>query len=289
MKHIILTVSCIFIITTATAQKGQMQDASSKHELSVYSMGGYSPMSYTLVNNGSTSSAIGGGAGVGYTFNISPSLGIVTGVEMATYSTEAKFDNVSDKYDGGTGNNRFELSYYLKNYKETQNVKLFSVPVMAQYNIPLGNSTVRFYASGGFKLGFPVSATADITPGTATTESYFLYEKVAYKELSQHGLVKDKALPEVGKDIDLGFSVALALEAGVRFLLTEKIDLYTGLYFDNSLNNVQKTNDRHLLEYEYSPKVNESRLNFNSVLNTGFTDKVNLMSIGLKLRIGFKL
>jgi hypothetical protein len=269
----------------ATAQDAQNQDIK-KHELSIYGLGGYSPIGYTLAGNGSKSSSIGGGAGLGYTFNISPSLGIVTGVEMATYSAEASFDNIADEYSDGTGINLLQFSYSLKNYKEKQSVTLFSIPVMAQYSLPLGGGATRFYASGGFKLGFPVSAQADITPGTATTLGYYDHEKVTYVNLTQHGFVSNATLPAVKKDIDLGFSAALSLETGIRFALTGKIGLYTGLYFDYGLNSIQKVNDRHVLEYDSS---NEATFKYNSVLNTGLTDKVNLISVGLKVRIGLGL
>jgi outer membrane protein assembly factor BamA len=102
----------------------------------------------------------------------------------------------------------------------------------------------------------------------------------------QHGFVSNATLPATKKDIDLGFSAALALETGFRFTLTGKIGLYTGLYFDYGLNSIQKTNDRHLLEYDRS---NETVFKYSSVLNTGLTDKVNLLSTGLKIRISLNL
>jgi hypothetical protein len=263
---------------TATAQDGQNQDVQpkeQKHELSIFGMGGYSPVGYTLAGNGSKSSGIGGGAGLGYTFNISPLIGIVTGVEMTTYSAEASFDNVAGEYDTGTGEHQLEFSYSLKNYRETQSVTLFSIPVMAQYSLPLGGSAMKFYASGGFKFGFPISAKADITPGTTTTTGEYYHEQVTYVKLPQHGFVDNVSLPAVKKDIDLGFSTALALETGVRFTLTGKLNLYTGLYFDYGLNSIQKVNDRYLIEYDVS---SESTFKYGSVLNTGLTDKTYFLS-----------
>jgi hypothetical protein len=272
-------------MTTATAQEEQKQDVP-KHELSVYGMGGYSPLSYTLAGNGVNSGSTGGGAGLGYTLNISPSLGIALGVEMAVYGSEASFDNVQGTYTEGRDANPFDFSYSLKNYKETQSVTLFSIPVMAQYSLPLGSGSTKFYASGGLKLGFPISAKADLTSGVATTSIYGKYEDIEYVNMKQHGLVTNESLPSASKDIDLGFSVALALEAGARFSLTDRIGLYTGVYFDYGLNSIQKVNDKHLLEYDQS---NEATFKRHSVLNTGFTDKVNLMSIGLKVRVSFGL
>ena len=151
----VLTVCCLMITTAAQAQNFRKQDVP-KHELSIYGLVGYSPLLYTLSQEGAKSGGIGGGAGLGYTFNINPSLGLVVGVEMSTYSSEASYSSIPDTYKTGTGDNELKFSYSLNNYKETQNVTLFSIPIMAQYSLPVNSGgTIRFYASGGFKLGFP--------------------------------------------------------------------------------------------------------------------------------------
>jgi hypothetical protein len=206
---------------------------------------------------------------------------------MATYGAEALFDNdFEENYTVETVERPYKFSYSLKNYKEKQSITVFSIPVMAQYGLSLGGGSTRFYAAGGFKFGFPMSVKADITPGTATTSMQGIPEGVLYENLPHHGLVTDKVLPSTKKEPELGFSAALALEAGVGFALTDKINLYAGAYFNYGLNNILKTNDRHLLEYN---SADETTFIHNSVLDTGLTDKANLLSIGLKLRIGFKL
>jgi hypothetical protein len=289
MKKIFLMLCSLLTITTiARAQNEERQDIPDvirKHELSVSGIGGYSSINYTLSDAGSRSAGIGGGAGLGYTFNVNPSLGIVLGVEMLTYSAEASFAKVENEYSEGKDLELFQFWYSSENYRETQNVTLFSIPVMAQYSLPLGSGSTRFYASGGFKFGFPVSATADITSGNVTATGYYGREQVKYKDLPKHGFITNKSLPNVKENLDLGFSASLSLETGARFTLTDKIGLYTGLYFDYGLNNIRKTDDKSLMEYN---SVSETIL-MHSVLDTKFTDKINLMSIGLKVRVGFKL
>jgi hypothetical protein len=289
MKHTFLTVCSLLIMTapiTAQNMRRYGNTSESQHELSIYGLGGYSPMVYTLDKDGSASGNMGGGAGLGYTYNISSSFGIVTGVEMTTYGAETSFDYIADEYTEEMVKQPYRFLYSLKNYEEKQRVTVFSIPIMARYSFPLGSGSTDFYAAGGFKLGFPVSAKADITPGTATTSIHGILEDVPYTNLPNHGLVTDALLPNTEKDLELGFSATFTLEAGARFSLTDRIDLYTGLYFDYGLNSIQKTNDRHLLEYNQS---NETVFIHNSVLNTGLTDKTNLLSVGLKLRVGFKL
>jgi hypothetical protein len=284
MRNIFLTVCCLIVFTAATAQDAQRNEQ--KHELSIYGLGGYSPVNLALDSRGSKSGSMGGGAGLGYTFNINQSLGIVTGLEMTVHGAEITFDNIPGEYVEGTGEGELHFMYSLRNYKEKQSITVFSIPVMAQYSLPLGSGSAKFYASGGFKLGFPLSAKADIEPGTAKTSGYYPHENITYENLPQHGFVTDAALRNVKQDLKPGFSAALALEAGARFSLNDRIDLYTGVYFDYGLNSIHKTGDRHILEYD---SFNETTFKHNSVLDTGLVSKANLLSAGLKLRIGFRL
>jgi hypothetical protein len=275
----------------ATAQDVQNnRQRESKHELSIYGLGGYSSIVYTLDRNGSVSGGAGGGAGLGYTFNINSSFGIVAGVEMMTFGAEASFDEIQGEYTEETSIRPYEFSYTMSNYKEKQSVTMFSIPVMAKYGLPLGGGSTRFYAAGGFKFGFPLSAKTDIAPGTTTTSIYGVVEQVRYEnaDMPHNGLVRNAVLPNTKKDLELGFSATLSLEAGLSFTLTDKINLYTGAYFDYGLNSIQKTDNRRLLELE-DHYDQPSKFIYNSVLDTGLTEKANLMSVGLKLRIGFKL
>jgi hypothetical protein len=286
MRNIFLTVCSLLIFTAATAQHYRRYGQESRHELSIYGLGGYSPVNLSLDGGGSKRGGMGGGAGLGYTFNINSSLRILTGVEMAVYGTEVSFGNVSGEYVEETGEKQLQFSYSLNGYNEKQSITVFSIPLMTQYSLPLGSGSTKFYASGGFKLGFPLRAKTDIMPGTATTSGYYAHENITYLNLPQHGFVTNAALRNVKQDLKPGFSAALALETGVRFSLTDRINLYTGVYFDYGLNSIQKTGDRHLLEYDSD---NEATLKHNSVLDTGLVSKANLISAGLKLRIGFKL
>jgi hypothetical protein len=289
MKRILITVCCLFVTAAATAQKRESDEAS-KHELSVYGTAGYSPISCTVPVNGKP----GAGAGIGYTHSINPSLGIVFGIELMRYNSEISFGDVSGEYTEGTGYDLFRFTYSLHNYRQTQSITMFSVPVMAQYGLPLGSGSTLFYVSGGFKFGFPVRAKAKTAPGTVTASGYFAREIVEYDDFPSHGFGKDipfqSSVGNIGfgytHPFDFGFTAAtLALETGVRFTLTGKIRLYAGLYFDYGLNNIQEENYKNLLEYNTA----ESSFVHNSVLNTGMVDKIKLINTGLKIKVGLGL
>jgi hypothetical protein len=130
------------------------------------------------------------------------------------------------------------------------------------------------------KFGLPVSAHANINPGAVNALGEYEHEGQTYTNLQQHGYPEGTQLPAVKSDIDLGFSVAATLEAGA---LIRKF--YVGAYLDYGLNSMQKTKNKHPLEYQES---GSSMLACNSILNTGLVDKINLFSVGLKMKILFQ-
>jgi hypothetical protein len=255
-----------------------------KHELSIYGIGGISSLNYKISDDG-TKSVGAGGAGLGYTFNISPSFGMVTGIETAMYGSKVSLDNLSGEYSEGTGLSLFRLSYSLEGYEETQKIWMFSVPVMMQYTLGSG-SVKKSYFACGVKLGFPISARAGIKPGTATTAGYFAHEDITYSDNPQLGFVTNAALPDAEQDIEFGYSASATVEFGRRFNIGGSTGLCISLFADYGLNDIRKTKDKSLLEYDSS---NPSQFIHNSVLNTALVDKVNLISAGVKIKISFGL
>jgi hypothetical protein len=246
------------------------------HEFSIHAGGGMSSLSYKFAA-GKTEGGIGGGAGVGYTCNINDNFGIATGLGFALYGAKITSDAFSDQYD--TQDLRFTYSI-AGGYEEKQSATLLTIPVMAQYRAPFGNGSMSFYAAGGVKLGLPLSAKATITSNTATS-GYYSYENQTYENLPQHGFVNEMEGDMIKTDIDLGLATILSLEAGLHFSLSETTGLYTGLFFDYGLNNIQKSSDKHIIEYQ------PSQFRYKSVLNTGMVDKINLTSVGIKIKIAF--
>jgi hypothetical protein len=257
------------------------------HEFSIYGLGGLSNLNYELLGGGTKSGSIGGGAGLGYTFNINKTLGVVTGVEIGIFGGKVAYGSLSGKYEYGIADdeNHFKLRYSTSDYEEQQKAMLLSVPLMMQFKTPLGQSA-HFYLAGGFKFGFPVNAEATISPRIITTSGEFSYEQVEYVNLEEYGFVSDLSLAKTKSKIDFGFSAALAIETGVRFSLSDNVALYTGAFFDYGLNDIRSAKDKNIIDYQIStPSV----FGHNSVLNSSMTDKVNIFSAGLKIRISFGL
>jgi hypothetical protein len=83
-----------------------------------------------------------------------------------------------------------------------------------------------------------------------------------------------------------GFQKSLILEVGARFALTGRINLYAGWYFGCGLNSARTTDSRRRLEYN---SFNNDRFKYSDALSTNLVSKANLMTAGLKLRVGFGL
>jgi len=274
MKNIFLLICLLLTVNIATAQS---------HEFSIYASGGMSNFNYKF-DAGTVSGGFGGGGGIDYTCNISPQFGITTGVGFAMYGSKATSEGFSGQYNAFDDGDELQFSYTVATgYEETQSATLLTIPVMAQYRAPFGSGSTSFYAAGGLKLGLPLSAKTLITSKN-TTSGHYLYEDQTYENLPQHGFISDVGISMMKSDVDLGFSTMLSLEAGLRFSLSEKTGLYTGLFFDYGLNSIQKSNDKHVVEYQPSAP---SLFKNNSILNTGMVDKINLMSVGIKVKIAF--
>jgi hypothetical protein len=263
IKHTFLSFCCLLTVNIMAAQ------------FSIYGLTGVSGLKYQP-EGGTQSAGIGFGGGVGYSIKLGKSWKAGTAAELATYSSKVSYDVISEKYEHGTDEHKSLFSYSLNGYEEKQSVAVFSVPLTLQYQT--GNS-IKFCLSGGIKFGLPISAKANIHPGTVSASGNYEYEGQTYVNLPQHGFPEGTELPEKKSDIDLGYSTAVTFETG---LLVKKF--YAGVYVDYGLNNMQKTKDKHPLEYHDS---GSSMLAYNSILHSNLVDKINLFSAGLKVKIQF--
>ena len=270
------------IIALITAFCGNILAQNSHSELSVYGGGGLSGLKYKPVD-GSQSMRFGGLSGIGYTWFLNEKWGIVTGVEFGFYGAKCTFsDNLGNSYQAESGTseqagNDFTFDYSFKGYEEKQKATYIQIPVMAQFQ------TGIFYAAGGVKLGFPVSSNYKSSAVNLATSGYFPFEDQTYTTLPDRGF--GTYTPFSAKDdLDLNMTFALAIEAGAKWVLSEKINLYAGIYFDYGLNNIAESN--HFPIVEYSKDVS-GKLTYHSATN--LADSMKPLAIGLKVRISYSL
>jgi hypothetical protein len=299
IKYTRLIICCLLtLVTTAgntgaqtsteesTADAKQNEVKKLRHEVAVYGAGGMSALNYSLDKGGSKTdgeNSISGIAGIGYTWNINESVGIVTGIEATTYGAKTSYDLAKADREYGVGIDKFKFMYTIGNYVEEQDIVMLLIPVMAQYSVPLSDK-IRFYLAGGGKVGFSMQAQATVFSNSVNTSGHYYYENQTYTDLPKYGFVSERNPKSTVVDIDTKALVTASIETGARFVLHEKILLYTGAYLDYGLNNIRSVKDRHLINYqEFNPSV----LKFGSVLNTAFVNNVKVLGVGLKVRLSF--
>jgi hypothetical protein len=274
--------------TTETTETTETNDSISskvkgRHEFSFYGMSGMYNLVYKAAGT-SSQSDFGGGGGVSYTFNLDEKVGITMGLEFSIYGGEIERERLEGYYSAAfNGSENFRFNYSITGYEERQRTTMIAVPVLLQYKLQLSNS-VSFVAAGGAKIGLPVSAKTTAKYGTLTTSGYFDHENVTYTDLPEYGFVTGQTDIENSKRITLKLAGVLTVESGLRFSLSENAGLYTGLFLDYGINSIQKTRAKNMTEYQAS---SPSQFKHYSVLESNNVEKINFISLGLKIRFAF--
>jgi len=270
-----------FVLPPVSAQKKSLK------EFSVYGAGGIASF---LQKNATLGYSFD--AGVGFTGFFSPQWGIHTGVGMGFYKVKANAENIESFVPAQTdcANNRYDLNSKIERYYETQNPVFLSIPVMLQFQTKQNqskyskkNKEIDFYAMGGVKVMF-------LLKNSYTSAVTSLYNIGYYPDIdnySTNSAVADPNAPlgniegcEVKGTLGFGFMAMIALESGVKWRLGNSAYLYTGVYFDCGLNDPNK-NYRNLSS-NYT-----SHEDLQNLTLVSFSDKINVWTLGFKLRLAF--
>ncbi|MDR1090673.1 MAG: PorT family protein [Prevotella sp.] len=262
-----------------------------QQEIQLYGKGGYSGLQYKS-EQVAVKNKLSGGLGIGYTYFLNSKWGINTGLEVDFYSTDAESDGLAGRYtetysdDTRTEEMYFNSSY--TNYKETQHVTCLSIPIRIQYQLPVSETTT-FYAVPGIKLGFAISGKYDLAAAKLTTWGEFPETLQQFYNMPEHGFT---AINNVSSsdDLSFGLNLALSVETGLKWKLSDKLSLYTGLYIDYGLSDVSPgKKDVSLVNYNNNEPY---KLKTNSLLTAkqgekAYVDKVNLLSAGVTVKLAF--
>lgn len=256
-----------------------------------------------------------------YSYFFNPHWGIATGVGISRYATVGRLrgDMSDDKYmklgnmiddDDFSGHPReFELHARLKSLEEKQTAFLLDIPLMAMYQTRFGEEeNWGMYAGLGVKLQIPVQTKYKVQSNTASELNVSGY----YPHIpSDVGSPSESPVPhhgfgtinDPGSQLDwsgknkLKLGVAGTAELGFLISLNEDkdMDLLLGGYIDYGFTNMKKKKkDQGLLSSpaSYHPEGNKivgQGIPYNGMLNSNVTDKVKVMSFGVKLGLRFKL
>lgn len=217
-----------------------------------------------------------------------------------------KLGNMTDDDDFSGHSREFELRARLKNLEEKQTAFLLDIPLLAMYQTHFGEEEKwGMYAGLGVKLQIPVKAKYKVEGNTASELNVSGY----YPHIpSDVGSPSEAPVPhhgfgtinDPGCELDwsgknkLKLGVAGTAELGFLFTLGEDTDLLLGGYIDYGFTNMKKKKDQELLSTpaSYHPDGNMTvgkGIPYNGMMNSNVTDKVKVMSFGVKLGVRFKL
>ena len=183
---------------------------------------------------------------------------------------------------------------------------LLDIPLLAMYQTHFGEEEKwGMYAGLGVKLQIPVKAKYKVEGNTASELNVSGY----YPHIpSDVGSPSEAPVPhhgfgtinDPGRELDwsgknkLKLGVAGTAELGFLFTLGEDTDLLLGGYIDYGFTNMKKKKDQGLLATpaSYHPDGNMTvgkGIPYNGMMNSNVTDKVKVMSFGVKLGVRFKL
>ncbi len=268
MKNYLLTI--ILIVCTATLCRAQ------QYEFTINAGGGLSSLQYP--DNGKT--CFGGTAGVGLHYFFNSSWGFGSGINIALYNGRMVLDNYSQSSNEKLASGEsFVFTYNYGHYEERATTTMVTIPLMLHYQHRIG--PVVAYAALGVKVGIPITASYT-AQGDFSTTGYFPSSSVTIESnLPAYGFGHYNTNSE--RNITLSTSFMLSAEAGVKFRLNEKINLYTGIYFDYGLNNLNKDQQpvAPLVKYQIN---NPSEFTYSTVTSSAM---LRPLAVGVSVRLGF--
>jgi len=285
MKKILLVIFALVTTVLTIAQEN-------KHEVSVYVGGGYSSLNTDINFSGKTSSSFGPLFGIDFTYKLNSEWGLISGLEMAVYKSDVSSGELKDRYitQDNYGNN-FEWRLAFHNIEDNLKGTYLNIPLMVQFT----PGAEKFYANLGFKVGIPMSGKYTAQYSKLVTSGYYIETGAEYTDIDFRGFGEFGGSYPKG-DIDFGIAFILSAECGMKWKLTNSINLYTGGYIDYGLNNIIKGDaDKRIISYN---KGNPTDFDYSGLMESKYTnnedtkpfmEKIAPLAFGLKIKLGFSL
>ena len=256
-------------------------------ELSVYGGGGLSFFCYQSTMSKTTSLGYNWDIGVGFTTFMSEQWGFHLGVGMGQFNVTNRVKDLNNPEPPrliDIQGHQYDLYSTLSGYSETQKTLLMELPLMFQFQTRIKNAwnwkksqKQSFYAMAGAKLFLLFKRDYDVQVKTLFNKAYYPEAENWAATQTFVGLGKFSG-SDVAGNLGIGVIAAISVETGIKWRLSEKLNLYTGVYFDCGLNDPTKKLRKEVGTYN-SPESLES-LSLLSFYKNAF-----LMGAGVKLRL----
>jgi outer membrane protein OmpA-like peptidoglycan-associated protein len=197
------------------------------------------------------SPSLGGNAGLGGIYFFRPSIGLRTGIEMGIYRSE-----YNNKLLEAKDNLENPMQSVVQNdYSEKYKAYYLNIPLMLQ--LQTSGEKNRLYAAVGVKMGIPMNTAFEATNSSA---------KINYDK----GQTEDTNAFSTKGNLSLKTAFSGAVEAGMKWKLSDKMSLQTGFYVDFGLNDTKKPGDPLPLVYKGS---NIQEFKQNSIVDASYSDR----------------
>jgi hypothetical protein len=247
----------------------------SAFEYSVFGGGGIP----VVLSNDASVKGFNGNLGIGITTFFSPKMGIHVGAEFGLDNVNLSIDSLNTVTSGliDANNFPFELHTTLHNYNEISKKTVLNIPIMLHFRQNL-DKTPAFYAIGGLKISLQHQVKYKSSIAMLRNAAYYpeFDNWAATQEFANLGT-------HPGNNTTGNFKVELhtklALELGLRRRVGKNGFLYTGVFIDYGLDPAK--NYRQPLQNFIMPD------DISNLTLLTFSDKIHLMTIGVKLRLAF--
>jgi len=196
--------------------------------------------------------------------------------------SDNKTVNVNDPgYNSSDPNARYDLTYWMQDFKERQRIWAIEIPLTAQLEKKFGNGKNGIYAGLGVKGYFPISSKVSFPGGVLDLKRIYDDElNVLYGEdLRVH--LEDQDLSEYTVKTKMRCSIDLLGEFGGVFGISRRADFYLGAYLTYGFLDISPKT-----KHSISTLALDSRVDIKGFVNS--TDqKWHLFQVGLKLGFHF--
>ena len=235
-----------------------------------------------------------GGVTIGYNYFFNDVMGVSTGVGWTHYRWYMSMGAFSDRYMTNDGDDAFELRSSFTEYKENQTASFLEIPLAIRFQYPMFSNENLTYFSIGAKAGVPLKSKFNTPGADFTTSGYYPAYDIILEAPENHGLGTFSTGKQVS-GLSLKTMWSLTAEAGMKLDFLPQFSVYAGLCIDYALNNINMENGKTFLLYNQN---NPTKWTFNSLLESKyiqdgksnrFVDRVNPITVGIVIRIAFKL
>ena len=282
-KHITNSIVSLPFIVTFLGLSLSSYSQERKHEFS-FALGGVSSFMQYDLPAGKLTPGNGFSAGIRYSYYLNEGLSLGIGAEYQLYNSAASLGSVSGQYTTiDIEDEAFEFKYRATDLREEQKTAYINVPIAIQFETP---GTTKLYLAAGAKIGFATSGSYETKIGNLTTTGYYPQYNIELPAPAFAGFASVDNIKEGKQDLDTKISYSATFETGVKQIIGEKSSIYLGAYFDYGLNNIYDKKDQNIIQY--SNATIPVKLQYNTVLNSTYTNKMTLVSYGLKLRFAIR-